>query len=253
MKNPKPQTTPASFSVSKIHVPKAADVLASQLRKSILDGTWSEGQMLPSERVISETSGLSRSSVRDALKILELEGLLTTRTGRHGGSIVCTPSRDTIVRSVNLFISSTGSALRTLLEARHAIEPSAARLAAIHRTDQDIARIRAAHHALEADIDDLSKYIQHNMDWHMAVIRASHNDLLIAFMESISSPVHSATDLDNLSPLPIRKTVAVAHAKVMDAIVSGDPDAAERRMRRHVDAYAERVESPARAVAAEGA
>lgn len=248
MKNPRSGIARASFSVPKIQVPKAADVLASQLRKSILDGTWGEGQMLPSEREISETSGLSRSSVRDALKILELEGLLTTRTGRHGGSIVCTPTRETIVRSVHLFISSRGSALRTLLEARSAIEPSAARLAAMHRTEQDIERIRAAHLALEADIDDLDKYIQHNLDWHLAVIRASHNDLLIAFMESISSPVHSATDLEDLNPLTIRKTVAAAHAKVMSAIVAGDPEAAERRMRRHVDAYADRVESPEGAV-----
>lgn len=249
MKSPRATAVRASFSVPKIQVPKAADVLASQLRKSILDGTWAEGQMLPSEREISETSGLSRSSVRDALKILELEGLLTTRTGRHGGSIVCTPTRETIVRSVNLFISSTGSALRTLLEARSAIEPSAARLAALHRTDKDVAAIRAAHQALEADIGDLDKYIQHNLDWHLAVIRASHNDLLIAFMESISSPVHAATDLEGLNPLSIRKAVAVAHAKVMEAIVSGDPDAAERRMRRHVDAYADRVESPEQAMA----
>ena len=182
----KPKVSRTEFSVPKILVPKASDVLAGQLRKGILDGTWGEGQMLPSEREISETSGLSRSSVREALKILELEGFLTTRTGRNGGSIVCAPTRDTIVRSVNLFISSRGSAIRTLLDARAAIEPIAARLAAKHRTEQDIARIRATHAELVADIEDQQRYIQHNLEWHLAVVRAGHNELLMAFMESIA-------------------------------------------------------------------
>lgn len=226
------------FSIERIRIPKAADVLASHLRDEIVDGRLANGEMLPTERELAEGAGLSRSSVREALHMLEIEGLLVTKPGRNGGSMVCQPSRDTIVKTVSLYISSRKTHLTSLIEARAALEPSGAMLAAKHRTEADIEIIRSRHEDLEASVDDLDEFLRANIDWHLSVIHASHNDLLIAFMESISGQVYAATNVDRMNPLEIRQQVINVHARITDAIIEGDPAAAKRRMERHVGAYA---------------
>ena len=232
------KATGRRFSIERIRIPKAADVLASHLRDEIVEGRLSNGEMLPTERELAEGAGLSRSSVREALHMLEIEGLLVTKPGRNGGSMVCQPSRDTIVKTVSLYISSRKTQLTPLIEARAALEPSGAMLAAKHRTDVDIEAIRSMHENLEASIDDLDEFLRANIDWHLAVIHASHNDLLIAFMESISGQVYAATNVERMNPLEIRQQVIRVHARITDAIIEGDPAAAKRRMERHVGAYA---------------
>lgn len=227
-----------SFSISRIKIPKAADVLASHLRDEIVEGRLANGEMLPTERELAENSGLSRSSVREALRLLEVEGLLITKPGRNGGSMVCQPSRETIVKTVNLYISSRKTQMASLVEARMAIEPSAALLAARYRTTADIEKIQAIQKTMEEHVDDLGMFLRSNIEWHLAVVHASHNDLLIAFMESIANSVYAVTNVEQLNPLEVRRQVVMVHAKITAAIVSGDGDAAKRRMERHVDAYA---------------
>tara|TARA_R110000751_G_scaffold271365_2_gene371318 strand:- start:160603 stop:161367 length:765 start_codon:yes stop_codon:yes gene_type:complete len=230
-----------SFNVERIKIPKAADVLASHLRKEIVSGSLKNGEMLPTERELSESSGLSRSSVREALRILEIEGLIVTKPGRNGGSSVCQPSRETIVKTVSLYISSRRTQMTSLVEAREAIEPSAAMLAAKHRTTEDIEKIKDLHELLANSVDDLPAFLRANIDWHMAIVHASHNDLLIAFMDSIAPSVYAVTNVEHLNPVPVRMEVIKVHSQITQAIVDGDLEAAKRRMERHVHAYADHL------------
>lgn len=229
------------FSLDRIKIPKAADVLASHLRDEIVQGRIANGEMLPNERELADNSGLSRSSVREALRMLEIEGLLITKQGRNGGSMVCQPSRDTIVKTVNLYISSRKTRLSSLVEARSAIEPSAAMLAARYRTAEDVEAISAHHQRLLDSLDDLDGFLRANIDWHMAIVHASHNDLLIAFMESIAQSVYAVTNVEDLNPEGVRQKVAKVHGLITDAIKAGDPAEAKRLMDRHVNAYAEHI------------
>jgi DNA-binding FadR family transcriptional regulator len=130
----------AILDIAPVNVPKAADVLAGILREKILDGELQEGVDLPHERDLCAQAGLSRASVREALRILEGEGLIATRLGRNGGSAVVRPTIATIERSVGIFIRGQGIRLEAVLETRAAIEPPSARFAAQHRTDADIER-----------------------------------------------------------------------------------------------------------------
>ena len=110
----------STLNLGPVKIPRAADVLANQLRDEIVGGRLADGEMLPNERELADSSGLSRSSVRDALRMLELEGLIVTKQGRNGGSRVCKPGRDTIVKTVSLFISSRRTRRVSLVEARGA-------------------------------------------------------------------------------------------------------------------------------------
>ncbi|UUZ62753.1 FadR family transcriptional regulator [Polaromonas sp. P1-6] len=225
--------------ISPVNVPKAADVLAEILREKILNGELDEGTDLPSERELGAQSGLSRASVREALRILEGEGLISTRLGRNGGSAVIRPSSAAIERSVGIFIRGQGIRLEAVLEARTVIEPSSARLAALHRTDADLEEIEKYQIKLEqaSAAGEVDAYVRANLDWHVQVVRASHNELLMAFISAVSHSVYVATDLDGFNSVDVRNAVIQAHRRVTEAIRDRDGDAAERRMQRHVGAY----------------
>ncbi|HET9976801.1 MAG TPA: FCD domain-containing protein [Burkholderiaceae bacterium] len=225
--------------IQSVNLPKAADVLASLLREKILRGELAEGADLPTERDLGEQAGVSRATVREALRILDIEGLIATRVGRNGGSFVARPTSATIERSVGIFIRGQRIRFEAVLETRSAIEPSSARFAALHRTDDDLAKLEDCHRALErtAMAGDIAAYVRANLDWHVQVVRASHNELLIAFIAAVAQPVYEASDVEGFNSPQVRQAVIRAHRSVMDAIRARDGDAAERRMARHVGAY----------------
>lgn len=226
---------------ARIFVPKASDVLAERLREHILTGGYAQGTALPTERDLVAQSGLSRASVREALRVLEVEGLIETRPGRNGGSVVRRPGHESVSRSVELFLRSHGIRFEALLETREVIEPATARLAAMHRTDGDLRELKQLHQALEAAFDNVAQFVRVNLEWHIAVVRASHNEPLIAFMTAISRPIHAATEIRSVNTDEIRHAVIRAHERVLQAIIDRDSDAALRRMQRHVGAYADLV------------
>jgi len=232
-----------ALDLATVVVPKASDVLAAKLRELILSRGLVEGTPLPTERELVAQSGLSRTSVREALRVLETEGLVVTRAGRNGGSQVRRPGRESISRSFELFVRSHGVRFEALLEAREAIEPAAARLAAVHRLDADLAEMTRIHAALEQVSDDVAEHVRLNLLWHRAIMHASRNELLIAFFDAIADSVQAATESQSLNSIEVRREVVRAHGRVLAAIAARDGDAAFRRMQRHVGAYASLVKT----------
>jgi len=223
--------------LAAVVVPKASDVLAAKLRELILSNGLAEGTPLPTERELVAQSGLSRPSVREALRVLETEGLVLTKAGRNGGSQVRRPGREQVSRSLETFVRSHGVRFEALLEAREAIEPAAARLAAIHRTDDDLAEITGIHRALADVSDNVAEYVRLNLEWHRAVVRASRNELMIAFFDAIATAVHAMTESHSLYSPQIHRDVVRVHERVIAAIVARDHEAAFRRMQGHISAY----------------
>jgi GntR family transcriptional regulator, transcriptional repressor for pyruvate dehydrogenase complex len=225
--------------IPAVLVPKASDVLADRLRELILDEGLPEGTPLPTERELVAQSGLSRGSVREALRVLETEGLIVTKAGRNGGSAIRRPTRESISRSFELFLRSHGVRFDALIEAREAVEPAAARLAALHRTDEDLVEMKQIHQELGSLSGNSAKFAKINLKWHLAVVRASKNELLITFVGAISRPIYAATEYQSLNTGELRREVVRVHGRVLDAIVEQDGEAAFRRMQRHIGAYSQ--------------
>ena len=223
-----------SVKLSPIVVPKTSDVLAAELRRQILTGVLSPGASLPAERELVAQTGLSRGSVRDALRILESESLVVTRAGRYGGSVANKPDDESLRRSISIFVHGRGITLLSLLQTREAIEPALAALAAKNRTDEELQQLVAATERVENAFMDTPQFLRANVDWHMAIAAASHNELLRAFMHSISNMVYKATAIENFASDEVRKQVMHAHRRILQAIVAQDAEAAERRMARHL-------------------
>jgi GntR family transcriptional repressor for pyruvate dehydrogenase complex len=221
-----------------LEVPKASDVLAHELRERILSGDFEEGTPLPPERELVTQTRMSRTTVREALRILEVQGLIRIRAGRAGGAFVQRPGNESIARSVGLLIRGHHIRLASIHETREAIEPSCARLAALHRTDEDLEALDAANVAIAA-AGSLEEFLQVNVDWHVGVATASHNEILTGMMVALSRAIYTLTNNEGFVDEKIRSITERAHRSVTKAIRDGDAQAAERRMGRHVHAYAE--------------
>ncbi len=222
--------------LSPIVVPKSSDVLARELRRRILSGAVPAGSALPTERELVSQTGLSRTSVREALRLLEAENLVTTRPGRYGGSIASQPDDNALGRYISTFVHGRAISLMSLLQCREAIGPSMAALAAENRTDDELQQLKRATERVEEQLPDLPAFLRENVEWQCVLAAASHNELLRAFILSISSMIHKASAIENFATEDVRKQVIQAHRRIFNAIEAKDADAARRRMARHLAA-----------------
>jgi DNA-binding FadR family transcriptional regulator len=224
-----------------VDVPKAPDVLARELRERILSGELREGAVLPAERELVKQTQMSRATVREALRILEVQNLVRVKAGRAGGAFVQRPTTASMANSVSMLIRGRQIKLADLMETREALEPFCAELAAAKRTEADLATLDLANEAIADPGADLSRFLQANLDWHVGVAIASHNELLIGFMTALSQAIYMGTENPAFVDDSVRAVTARAHKSITRAIRDKDAEAAGRRMRRHVHSYAAAV------------
>ena len=217
-----------------------ANTLARKLKETIASGEFVVGTSLPSERELMIKYQVSRATVREALRVLSAQDLIQVKRGRSGGSFISSPSSGSVVRSLNQFIKGQEIRFIDLVFAREAIEPAAAAQAAISRTDEKLEALRQMCVECEQSFDDADQFVEANLKWHLALAGASGNPLFVTFLTSIYTALHAATDLEEFD-LRIRKAVVGVHWQIYEAIRTGDPDAARRRMIRHLSAYSQQL------------
>jgi DNA-binding FadR family transcriptional regulator len=230
------QRTKHGVVLNRVSVPKTYDVLAAQLRETILGGSIPEGESLPTERELVSQTGLSRGSVREALRMLAVEGLVRPRHGRLGGNIVSLPGNEAMAHFISQFVRGRKLSIRTLQETRETIEPTLARFAAERRSAADVAKLKALNEDLTAAVSDRMQFAAINVEWHNAVGVASRNDLLAAFLFSMSFGVAISTTADEYDTMDVRKAAINIHTKIIEAIEAQNADLAFRRMEQHVRA-----------------
>ena len=217
----------------------ASEVLAKRLRRNILRGHYVQGDQLPTERELASKAQLGRGSIREALRILEAEGLVQTHAGRHGGSVVSRPSDHLFAQQIDSYARTHGLSLQALVDARAAIEPMVAQLAAKHRTDDDLATLRRVADRMDAvAASDVRLFLKENVKWHHALATASRNDLLRAFATSISKLMYEASRIRNFATPDVRTVVSKSHRRILAAIEQRDAEAARRRTERDIESYA---------------
>lgn len=229
----------SGLQLGPVSVPKASDVLAGELRERILNGDLAEGAPLPAERELVKQTQMSRATVREALRILEVQNLVRVKPGRSGGAFVQRPSTTSMANSVSMLIRGRRIKLVDLMETRKALEPFCAELAARNRTDADLAVLDRANTAIEDRHADVEQFLRANLDWHVAVALSSHNELLIGFMMALSQALYTGTANEPFIDNSVRELTGQAHRAITLAIRDGDATAAARRMRRHVHSYAD--------------
>ncbi len=216
--------------------------LARKLLDAIVQGGIAVGSSLPSERELMTKYQVSRGTVREALSVLSAQNLIQVKRGRGGGSFISSPTSHSVVQSLNLFIKGQDIRFLDLAFAREAIEPAAAAQAAVSRSREKLEELWQLCTECERKVDDAQRFVETNLRWHLVVAEASNNPLFVAFLTSISTALHTATNFEEFD-IKIRKEVVGVHWQIFEAIRVGDPDAARRRMTRHVSAYSQQLSS----------
>src|ERR1051325_5810866 len=129
---------------AQARTPKSGEMIAERLRRQIARGELAIGERLPPEDELTATFGIARTTLREALRILESQGLLEIRRGRTGGPVVTMPRIDALAEGLAVTLQLRGATAGDLDAARQLIEPSLAAQLAQHHTDDDLAVIGAA-------------------------------------------------------------------------------------------------------------
>ncbi|HEU5370069.1 MAG TPA: FadR/GntR family transcriptional regulator, partial [Ktedonobacterales bacterium] len=163
---------------------KVYEQIAEQIEQLILSGKLRSGDRLPTERELAEQFGASRTAVREAMKTLAQKGLVDMRPGR--GTIVIDGTTQAMRHSLGLMmrVGQVGGS-DELVEVREILEPEIAALAAARAGEEHIAALREAVAIMDASLDDADAYIAADNNFHRALAKATHNTLILAFLDSI--------------------------------------------------------------------
>jgi GntR family transcriptional repressor for pyruvate dehydrogenase complex len=226
---------------------KIAESVARQILRDIQQQGIKPGSMLPPESVMLERFDIGRGSLREALRILEVNGLVTMKTGPGGGPIVAAPDPRNFGQMSTLHLQSIGATYRQLLDARVEYESMLAGMAA-RRTDEEGARAVRETMQLGAELpSEDARYAEVASGFHTTVCEAGGNPVLALAANSIKS-IWSVRVTSVLFAPEDRLIVVRQHEGITRAIEKHDQRRAERLMREHLQHYRDycEVRYPAR-------
>ncbi len=213
----------------------AYEALARDLREQILSGRLRPGDRLPVEPDLSTRYGVSRSTVREALRVLSSQHLITTTRGVAGGSFVVHPNVDQVAENLEiafgLLAAGTGVDVDQMLEVRELIEVPAARLAADRASADDLEDLERT--LLDPARSGPAALQRCHHRFHALVLRAAGNPLL----ELVSRPVFHVLEVRfgrPEAPASFWNAVIADHRAIHDAIADGDADAAAAASAAHL-------------------
>lgn len=226
----------------RLSSPRIAETVAAELRRQIIDGELTDGDLLPPQAVLVEKFNVSLVSLREALRILETEGLVSVRRGNQGGAIVHAPAKSSTAYMLGLLLQSEDVTLSDLAIALQELEPLCAALAA-KRDDRSVTlvpELRRINAEMAELLSDGAAFTALGRTFHGAVVRGCGNQTVVAVfgsLESLWNGHGTADDVDPDSAVPSpreRRAVMKSHTALTDAIERGDADGARVIAARHV-------------------
>lgn len=226
-----------TFRLANVAAPRVAYLeVANRLRDQILAGELSAGDRLPTEAELCERFGVSRSTIREALRMLSSQRLVTTSRGVGGGSSVAAIRHDDVTEmlrdSIVLLGHTQGATVAELLEARELLEVPAARLAAARRSEEQLERLRASLPRSLKSVD-IRQIFEVNRSFHDILLESAGNRLLRVVTEPLFS-VMQTRFLRDRAGLDFWERVMREHATILEAVEAGDPERAGREMAHHL-------------------
>src|ERR1700682_4944035 len=215
--------------------------VAMQIETRILRGELRSGDRLPTERELAEQFHVSRTAVREAMKILAQKGLVDMRPGR--GTIVIDCSREAMQHFIGLVmklkLGQVGGS-DNLVEVREILETEIAALAAARATDKEIAAMREAVKVMDESLHDADAFIAADNNFHEALAQATQNALIIILINSIVNLLsEQRKQIFQVEGGPQRGQIH--HKRILDNVIRREPEAARAAMRSHLQQVREDV------------
>jgi DNA-binding FadR family transcriptional regulator len=210
--------------------------VADELRAQIMAGLLRPGERLPAEPELGRMFGVSRGTVREALRVLVSQHLVETTRGVQGGSFVVSPDPAQLIEdlggALGVLVMTPQFSVANLIEARLMLEPAAARLAAQRADRETAATVRAAARA-PRDARDPSGFAQH-IDFHSIVLMASGNPMLALMLQPVSEVLRTRLERARAHDRTLWDQIDACHVTLADAITAGDGPRTEQLMRDHL-------------------
>ena len=205
--------------------------LGEKFRALIREGSLKPGDRLPSERVLAEQFQVSRSSVREAIRSLELQGLVVSKRG--SGTFINTDNLESMAALIAATLSTGNGALKHIFEMRHILEPQIAALAAQRADHEQI-------HEMERILETQAREIQGGKTgadadtaFHFSLAAATHNSALMKLVSAVEDILHRSRDRSFQEPGRPQRSLE-SHRNILKMVRSGDAEGARRAMEHHL-------------------
>jgi DNA-binding FadR family transcriptional regulator len=238
MAKPAEKKSPAAsgrpqISFAQRRTPKRAELIAHDLADYIVDSHLAPGTPLPPEHEMIESLGVGRTTVREALRLLETRGVLTIKSGPGGGPVVRRPRPHDLAESLTLILQFEEATLIEIVEARKWLEPAICRLAATQITAAQVKQLRALNQVIADNVESQDLVLSQNREFHRQIAEIGGNVVLRIFLESIVSISDGKAIGIEYGPKQA-EAIVIAHEEIVDALESGDPAAAGATMNNHL-------------------
>jgi GntR family transcriptional regulator, transcriptional repressor for pyruvate dehydrogenase complex len=205
--------------------------VAEQIRRLISDGALKPGDLLPPERELVAKLGVGRSSIRDAVRTLEVMGILEPRQGH--GTVVRDLSADALVVPLSLVLTRKRELVTELLDVRRMIEPGLAARAAKNATAEEIAHMAAILERHEAKLLRGEEAIDEDSDFHYAIALAARNSVVLRVLDVLMDLLRESRSRSLQVPGRPQRSFD-GHRRILRALQKRDAKGAEAAVRRHL-------------------
>jgi GntR family transcriptional repressor for pyruvate dehydrogenase complex len=206
--------------------------IVQQFHSMIRQGTLSHGDRLASERDLATQFKVSRSSVREAIRSLELQGLVISKRG--SGTFISTENADSVVALMAASLNTGGEALRDIFEMRRVMEPAIAALAAERATDEDVGQMSAILEDQQRQIDSGETGVEADTAFHFTLAAATHNLALNKVVSAVEDILQRSRDQSLQEPGRPQRSLA-SHRQILQMIRNGDSAGAQQAMSHHLE------------------
>lgn len=223
------------------HLVRASEHLVEQVKDAIRSGLLVPGDRLPAEREMMQMFGVSRPTVREALRVLESLGLVQVRVGQ-AGTVVAASSASQLELPLELLLIQKQISLRELVEFRETIEIFCVRSAARRATAEDLERLRSAMLAVEDSMSHWDRMHEADVKFHVALADAAHNRLAAMVMkvlrDLLSQVIGSGWRALNAEQSEHEKGLLVSqHRRIYETVAKNCPDEGQIAVREHLQRF----------------
>lgn len=225
-------STASDLTLQPVRRTRVFEGVARQIQQLIADGALRPGDRLPPERELAERFGVSRGSVRDAIRTLEIVGLVEARQGE--GTVVAEVSPETLAAPLAQVLVRKRELIAELLDVRKMLEPPLAARAARRASPAEISRLDEILRRQRARLLRGESTIEEDSEFHSVLAHAARNGVILKVLDVLMDLLRETRARTLQVEGRLHRSFA-GHRRVVEAIRRRDPDAAERAMRRHLE------------------
>jgi DNA-binding FadR family transcriptional regulator len=227
---------------SKVSVGRMSEVIVEKIRDLMRDGQLTPGDRLPPERELCERFGVSRVTMREALRMLESAGLVDIRVGARGGAFVTAPTSNRVGEGLADLLTLSVISATDVTEVRMILEVGIVPLVCERATEEDLARLEKICERAEEALQSGDYTMDMSLEFHTAVAQATHNPALEMLVESFRGPILMSLEEAREAAPEMGGLGTKEHEQFIDAVRRRDPETASRVMREHLTRTARRVQ-----------